>query len=254
MHGAVDHLNQPTVSRIIREVSIAIAKHRGEFIRFPKSRDQVQRTQEEFFGYCNFPGVVGAIDCTHIGIRCPGGDNSLAFMNRKNRYSVNTQVVCDNNGIITNIVARWPGSAHDSRIFNESTLKEHLERTDDQWLLGDSGYACSRYLMTPLLHPQTPEQRRYNMAQRRGRCIIERCFGMIKKRFPCLNQFNIKLATVLPAIIAVFVLWNISRSREEPEVQGEEPEEIPGDEEPPQGQPLSGAERRRRIIEEHFTH
>ena len=45
------------------------------------------------------------------------------------------------NGKITNIVARWPGSAHDSRIFSASALKRRLEAAADgnQWLIGDSG-------------------------------------------------------------------------------------------------------------------
>ena len=53
-----------------------------------------------------------------------------------------TQVVCDANGTITSIVARWPGSSHDSRIFTESTIKRDLEsrNEDNAWLLGDSGY------------------------------------------------------------------------------------------------------------------
>ena len=28
---------------------------------------------------------------------------------------------------------------------------------------------------------------RYNTAHRRTRCVIERCFGLLKRRFPCLH-------------------------------------------------------------------
>ena len=56
-------------------------------------------------------------------------------------YIFDWQVVCDFAGKITNIVARWPGSAHDSRIFTESALKQRLEAraNGSEWLLGDSG-------------------------------------------------------------------------------------------------------------------
>ena len=39
------------------------------------------------------------------------------------------------------MVARWPGGTHDSRIFNESAIKQQLEDLDDDsvWLVGDSG-------------------------------------------------------------------------------------------------------------------
>ena len=40
----------------------------------------------------------------------------MAFVNRKQFYSINVQAVCDSDAFITNIVARWPGSTHDSRI------------------------------------------------------------------------------------------------------------------------------------------
>ena len=41
----------------------------------------------------------------------------MAFVNRKQFYSINVQAVCDSDAFITNIVARWPGSTHDSRNF-----------------------------------------------------------------------------------------------------------------------------------------
>ena len=54
----------------------------------------------------NFPGVIGAIDCTHIPVINPGGQDSARFVNRKGYYSVNTQVVCDAGMKVTNIVPR----------------------------------------------------------------------------------------------------------------------------------------------------
>ncbi len=198
MHGDNDGMTQSTMSKIVLEVSIAIAKRRAEFIKFPVTEESIRKTQEEFYTYAKFPGVIGAIDCTH---------NALCFMNRKNKYSINTQVVCDQNAVITNIVARWPGSAHDSRIFSNSSLKQGLEtREDGQWLLGDGGYPRLTYLMTLILRPATRQERRYIAAQIRGRNIVERMFGQLKKRFPCLNDLRVKLSTVFPVIIAVAVL------------------------------------------------
>ena len=47
-------------------------------------------------------------------------------------------------------------------------------------LLGDSGYPCRQYAMTPLPHPQTQPQRRYNVAQIRTRNTVDRMFGIWK--------------------------------------------------------------------------
>lgn len=51
---------------------------------------------------------------------------------------------------IFNLVASWPGSAHDSRIFDNSSARVQYERgTVPGILLGDKGYPCRSYLMTP---------------------------------------------------------------------------------------------------------
>ena len=55
-------------------------------------------------------------------IVCPDRNNAVAFINRKQFYSVNVQAVCDSNALITNIVARWPGVTHDSRIFDNFAM------------------------------------------------------------------------------------------------------------------------------------
>ena len=111
----------------------------------------------------------------------------LAFINRKQFYSVNVQAVCDSNALITNIVARWPGVTHDSHIFDNSTIAEQFHNGSINGLLvGDSGSACRSYLMTPLLNPRNEAEVRYNDAQRRTRIVIERCFGILKRRFRCL--------------------------------------------------------------------
>ena len=68
------------------------------------------------------PGVIGTIDCTHVKIPCPGGQDAELFHNRKGYFSINVQVVGGPGLEITNIVACWPGSVHDARIFDNSLI------------------------------------------------------------------------------------------------------------------------------------
>ena len=63
------------------------------------------------------PGIVGVIYRTHIPIQSPGGDTAELYRNRKGLFSINVQAICDHDLILTNVVARWPGSIHESRIF-----------------------------------------------------------------------------------------------------------------------------------------
>lgn len=121
-----------------------------------------------------FPLVVGAIDGTHVRIQAPHVHEE-AYVNRHRYHSINVQVVVDASSRIRNVVARWPGSTHDSRIFTESTLAVKLASGDyDGLLLGDSGYACQPWLMTPFLSPSSPAEVAYNAAHTTTRSIVER--------------------------------------------------------------------------------
>lgn len=87
------------------------------------------------------------------------------------------------------IVARWPGSSHDSHIFRNSRLHARLESGEFQnmAILGDSGYALKSYMLTPIPNPRRHAEVLYNESQIRSRNIIERCFGVWKRRFPVLS-------------------------------------------------------------------
>ena len=61
-------------------------------MKFPTTREEVVTTRQQFYECCRFPGVLGAIDGTHVYIKSPGGNDSLFFINRKNRFSINVQV------------------------------------------------------------------------------------------------------------------------------------------------------------------
>ena len=63
--------------------------------------------------------------------------------------------------------------------------------------------------MTPILKPKNAGDVRYNAAHRRTRCVIERCYGLLKRRFPCLHLgLRTALTNTLVIIVATAVLHN----------------------------------------------
>ena len=58
-----------TASRVVRDVSIALANLRENCIHFPKTRTELINTSANFYKTAKFPRCIGAIDCTHIRIR-----------------------------------------------------------------------------------------------------------------------------------------------------------------------------------------
>lgn len=205
-------VHKSTVCVVIKSVIQKIAQLKPQFIKMP-NREELHNVQLKFYRKRRMPRVIGAIDCSHIRIESPGGPNAEIFRNRKGFFSINVQAVCDADLQIRNIVARWPGSVHDSTIFNDSSLCAHLERGEYEngFLLGDSGYACRPFLLTPVLNPRTAAEEAYNLSHRTTRNAIERCFGVLKRRFPCLSLgLRTKMNTTLATIVACAVLHNIA--------------------------------------------
>ncbi|CAH0731047.1 unnamed protein product, partial [Brenthis ino] len=79
-------------------------------------------------------------------------------------------------------------------------------------LVGDAGYACSNYMMTPLEQCSTAAGNLYNESHIRTRSCVERLFGVWKRRFPSMAiGLGVSLQNSFPIIIARAVLHNIAR-------------------------------------------
>uniref|UniRef100_A0AAR5QEP2 Putative nuclease HARBI1 n=1 Tax=Dendroctonus ponderosae TaxID=77166 RepID=A0AAR5QEP2_DENPD len=205
-------VSKTSACTIVKQVSEAIARLRPRNIRFPENIATKQKVQENFYRVARFPMVIGAIDCTHVKIQSPGGEDAERFRNRKGFFSWNVQTICDAQLKILDIVARWPGSRHDQTIFNNSRIKSRFCNGDipDCVILGDSGYGNSNYLLTPLSNPLTAAEKLYNESHIRTRNCVERSYGVWKRRFPILSlgmRVNAELSKII--IVATAILHNI---------------------------------------------
>ena len=205
-----------TVGRKVHKCIQAIAALRPRFIRFPESRQEIAETKRSFHEIAGFPGVISVVDGTHVRIQCPSGPNGELYRNRKGFHSLNVQATCDASYRFTSVVARWPGSTHDARIWDNSGVQQ---KAQDHFLqhrgliLGDAGYACTNSLLTPLREGQarTQAEKEYNKAHKKTRCIIERSFGILKKKFPCLSlglRFNPTRCG--NTVVAAMVIYNMA--------------------------------------------
>ncbi|XP_033995593.1 putative nuclease HARBI1 [Trematomus bernacchii] len=158
----------------------------------------------------SLPGIVGCIDGTHVRIQAPS-EHEYLYVNRKGYHSINVQIVCNSDMGIVDLVARWPGSTHDARILRESALQREFEAGRvNGLLLGDSGYPLKRWLMTPVIAERTAQERRYNEKHTQTRNIVERCIGVLKRRFHCLHsEMRMHPERVCVIIAATAVLHNI---------------------------------------------
>ncbi|KAG8230335.1 hypothetical protein J437_LFUL000606, partial [Ladona fulva] len=217
-------LSQPSVSRAVKKIMEALNSPQllGKWIVFPQGQRERMEIIQNNYQATAISGVLGYVDGTHIPIKAPPEDEHLYF-NRKHYHSINAQIVCDSGMRILNVLARHPGSAHNSHVWKNSAVRKKLEdiwaREEQCWLVGrlvflselhykdialkslnallttlannfyvgDSGYPHELWLHTPILNAEegSPEAR-YQRHHTRARSAVECYIGVLKGRFKCL--------------------------------------------------------------------
>ncbi|XP_035677956.1 protein ANTAGONIST OF LIKE HETEROCHROMATIN PROTEIN 1-like [Branchiostoma floridae] len=92
--GDLFGVSEGSVSNIVYEVCNAIVDNLGRYLSFPRG----QRLRETIQGYeqeWQFPQCGGAVDGSHIHIKCPSSDERTDFYNRKGWYSMVLQGIVD---------------------------------------------------------------------------------------------------------------------------------------------------------------
>uniref|UniRef100_A0A914VFV4 DDE Tnp4 domain-containing protein n=1 Tax=Plectus sambesii TaxID=2011161 RepID=A0A914VFV4_9BILA len=113
----------------------------------------------------------------------------IFYVNRKRYHLINVQAICGPDREFYNIIAKYPGSTHDSRIFAQSAVFRDFEAGQIRsTLVGDAGYACKPYLLTPYDRlVRNPTKGRFNKYHAKTRVCIEQAFGCLKRRFHVLH-------------------------------------------------------------------
>ncbi|KAM7290083.1 putative nuclease HARBI1 isoform X1 [Ixodes scapularis] len=153
--------DQKTVSVAVRAVSVAIVRRLGVqrgWIHLPETPSERFDAEKGFRLLGRIPGVIGCVDGTMVSIVGSSKNDptvtKAAYWCRKYFYALNVMVVCDADCRIMCIDPRYPGSVHDSFVWQFSWLRNQLEQgqlpRDGRFLLGDSGYPLEPWLITPV--------------------------------------------------------------------------------------------------------
>ncbi|XP_062099726.1 protein ALP1-like [Humulus lupulus] len=191
-----------TVCRQFGRVLDALCYLGNEVIR-PLHFNTVQaeiQNNSKYFPW--FKDCVGAIDGTHVSAVAPAL-KQLAYRGRKVDVTQNVMAACSFNMMFTYVYAGWEGTANDSRVLLDAIRKDDNfpMPPPGKYYVVDSGYPN----MPGFLAPYRGE--RYHLRRFRGRGnhprgamelfnyrhsslrnVIERCFGLLKARFPILKS------------------------------------------------------------------
>ena len=209
------NVTKSSVFLCFRRVCEALKNHvASRVIKWP-TEGRAKIVMEGFRQLKGMPGVIGAIDGSHIPIKAPE-EYPENYVNRKGFHSVVLQGICDHEMRFVNCYTGWPGSVHDSRVLKNSDFFLHMRNEDkfpcNSYLLGDSAYPLETWMMTPYRDNGhlTNQQRRYNYIHSSSRMVIERAFALLKGRFRRLKYLDITRIQDIPGIIIVAcVLHNI---------------------------------------------
>ena len=127
-----------------------------------------------------FPQCIGAVDGTHIEIKEP-----------LEHYSINVQALCDYRYRFLDVVVKWPGSVHDSRIFLNLSLNKKLREKKVPPCEKILVEGCDIVPVCILGDPaggKNDREKFFSYKLSSARIAIENSFGRLKARFRCLHR------------------------------------------------------------------
>ncbi|PLW17065.1 hypothetical protein PCANC_11859 [Puccinia coronata f. sp. avenae] len=178
-----------TVVKVSRRVIQAINSLSDEFIVWPTS--DRRREISDVMKHEGFEGCVGFVDRTTIPLYQRPGRDGEVYWDRKKRYSINCQVICDCDKFITLYMTGWPGSCGDSFVFK----KMSIHRDSGAYFDPDSAYALSTTCIPAYKAPTAniPVNTEFNFCIARSRVRNEHTIGILKGRWASLQHLRLAL-------------------------------------------------------------
>lgn len=131
-----------------RIIDTILNNSKSKFINWPHA-EVLDQTIDKFHQLNGFPGIVGALDGTHISIKAPT-ENPQSYINRKGYYSLQLQAVCASDMKFFNCFCGYAGSCHDARVLRNSDLLNYgVEVCNGNHIIAEGAYPIRRWLMTP---------------------------------------------------------------------------------------------------------
>ena len=218
------------VGRSVWDVVDAIHKSPALDINFPETHHQQMEVMEGFKrkSSVDIDCCVGAIDGILIWTHKPSSADIKVikfgplkfFCGRKMKYGLNMMAVCDSRGRFLWVEVRFPGASSDYYAFDESYLKEKLERKGflraGLCLFDDNAYVNTPYMCSPWRNVSGGPKDGFNFFHSQLRINIESAFGIIVHRWGVLQKpiaVNVSIKRTTSLVVALCKLNNYCITR-----------------------------------------
>lgn len=167
---------------------------KDQIIKIPDPVDQRNLVYKYHDQYYELEGAVFAIDGTLIKKKGSIVEG-IAAIDRHGNNSINAMIVYGPGCHIVNIYVNKLGSTHDSSVFRDSYLCNHLNDgilRENAFIIGDSGYPLLPKLITPyrvgeMSGGDLSKKKDFNFCHSSARMVAERGNGLLKGRMRPLH-------------------------------------------------------------------
>ena len=223
-------LGKSTVCNIVLEVSAAIVEMLWEDAvtkNFPTTEKEYKTCMIHFEQEWKFPCCFGAVDGSHLPIKCPNGGQEAQkeYHNFKDFYSIVLMAMIDYKYRFIWASCGFPGNSHDSIILQstnlytqitENNLLPNIAKCQDgvkigPVILGDGAFPFKTWLLKPFTNAAlSPQQRYFNYRLSRARMVTECAYGQLKGRWRILfKKCESKKESMKIMCLACIVLHNL---------------------------------------------
>ncbi|XP_076008090.1 putative nuclease HARBI1 [Genypterus blacodes] len=200
-------------------VTEVIADMADRFISFPETLDARASVATDVEKFCGIPKVLGVLAPGHFRVRTSTSEKGSYknFLNSLGYTSVQTQIICDCEGNILSAAGCWAGSTSEMKIWESSAKGKEMEEgvNGSYWLIGGEGYCLSKAVLSPVVHPTSVKEIRFNQAHEKILDIMRTTLASMMSRFRCLMQLGFAEESSLDKkgniIKACCVLHNIAK-------------------------------------------
>ncbi|GMF18388.1 unnamed protein product [Phytophthora fragariaefolia] len=168
---------------IYRYVLNVLCNMASKYLVQPNGASRLLQNEPKYAG--QFDQCRLAFDGTHILAYVPS-EKAKPFRDRTGKLSQNVFAACTFDMQFAYVLSGW--EAADSTVLADARLKG-FSTPPGLFDLGDARYGLTTEVMTPYrgVRPQNYKEL-YNLRHAQARNVIERTFGVLKRRFPILKQ------------------------------------------------------------------
>ncbi|XP_020080213.1 uncharacterized protein LOC109714964 isoform X2 [Ananas comosus] len=191
-----------TISRHFNNVLRGVVELRHDYIQLPLSNTGVHPRIKENPTFYPFKNAIGAVDGTHIPV-VVRKHKQPRYRCRKGFTSQNMMAACSFDHQFLFVCTGWEGSAADMRVLRWCCESGGFAVPEGKYYLVDSGYANTDHFLAPYrgeryhlsqfdVNAQARRHRGprdlYNHRHAQLRNVVEKAFGILKRRFKVLRQ------------------------------------------------------------------